>query len=136
MNQKVSKSARRNRRRGFTLLEILVASIVGAFVAVTATTALRSTMSSRQKIADYTAAAAQLRFAAEMIRKDMINFYRDPDLNNVKLIAYADFSEYGAADDIIFHTANRIKARPQYPEGDVYEVEYGLIFDEENKPYL
>jgi hypothetical protein len=66
----------------------------------------------------------------------MINFYRDPDLNNVKLLAYADFSEYGAADDIVFHTVNRIKARPQYPEGDVYEVEYGLIFDEENKPFF
>jgi len=136
MNRKVSKVSRRNHTRGFTLLEILVASIVGAFVAVTATTALRSTMSSRQKIADYTTATAQLRFAAEMIRKDMINFYRDADLNNVKLLSYADFTDYGAADNIVFHTVNWIKARPEYPEGDVYEVEYGLVFNEDDKPFF
>jgi type II secretion system protein J len=136
VNQKITKSAPTRRRARVTLLEILVASIVGAFVAATATSALRSTISSRQKITDYTAAAAQLRFAAEMIRRDLTNFYRDPDLNNVKLVAYSDFNDYGAADNIVFHTVNRVKARPLYPEGDVYEVEYGLLLNDENTPFL
>lgn len=136
MKQRELKTAPKSRASGFTLLEVLVASIIGAFIAISAASSLRSIISSRDKIADRAAAAAQLRFAAETIKKDLINIYRDADIANVKLIGLSNLSDYGPSDNILFHTVNRVKARPDQPEGDVYEVEYGLLFDEQNKSYL
>ena len=127
----------RGRTGGFTLLEILVATVIGAFVAISAAAALKSVISCREKIVQSTTASAEFRFVADTIRKDFFHFYRDLEFANMKLIGATSFTDYGAADDVMFYAVNRVKARPELPEGDVYEVEYSLINNStDGKPYM
>ncbi len=121
---------------GFTLLEILLATIIGTFIAVTSVAALKTVVSGRDRINDYTAISAELRFAAELIRKDFANFYRDRSIQNVKLIGSSQTSAAYPSSRIIFDTVNRVKARPSMPEGDVFEVEYYLRYDADQQKIL
>jgi len=137
MDRKAITTFRRGRVGGFTLLEILVATVIGSFVAISAVTALKSVLSCREKIVQSTTASAEMRFVADTIRQDFFNFYRDPEYANVKLIGATNLTDYGAADDVMFYTVNRVKARPSQPEGDIYEVEYSLLVDPAvGTPYL
>ena len=127
MSQKPKTILHRGRVGGFTLIEILVATVIGACVTISAAAALKSVISCREKIVQSTTASAEFRFVADTIRKDFFHFYRDLEFANMKLIGATSFTDYGAADDVMFYAVNRIKARPELPEGDVYEVEYSLI---------
>lgn len=111
-------------RTAFTLVELMVASVIGLLVAVTAVAALRSVTAGRDRVDDNIAAAAALRFAADTIGNDLANLYRD-DSQNTTFIG--DIAPGDASTGILnINTVNRIKARPQQPEADVYEVEYFL----------
>lgn len=123
-------------RRGFTLLEVLVASVIGAFIAATAVATLRAVTASREKIDANVSSSAELRFAAEMIRKDLVNLYRDQDMSNVKLIYDTTMGYGGGLNVLTMHTVNRIKARPGEVEADVYEVEYFLAQNDEKSTLM
>jgi uncharacterized membrane protein YgcG len=66
-----------------------------------------------------------------LIKRDLVNFYRDEDIQNTKLIGTAEESAEGNSSYIVFYTINRMKARADEPEGDIYEVEYSLLQDGE-----
>jgi general secretion pathway protein J len=125
-----------SKNSGFTLVEVLVASIIGGFVAAVAVTTLR-TMSVSAEIVDTNAnAAAEVRFAAGLIARDLQNLYRNEDLEEMLFFGTSASSTALAASDLTFYTVGRAKARYDQPEGDVYEVEYSLVRRDEESALM
>jgi len=120
-----------SRKTGFTLVEVLVASTIGTFVALVAVGTLRAITASSEMVEYSISAAAEVRFASNMIARDLVNLYRDENRRNTKLIGTAQESEQGSISYLVFYTVSRAKARIGQPEGDIYEVEYCLVRDEE-----
>lgn len=123
------------RNKGFTLLEVLVATVIGAFVAATAVGTLRAVTASREKIASHIAAMSEIRFAGNLLRRDLNCIYRDKKAANVKLTGMPTGAEEEMTSVLTFLTVSRAQARPSYPEGDVCEVEY-FLRQEDNQSVL
>ena len=126
-----SPKLRHTRTPGFTLLEILIATIISAFVALTALASLQAVTKSRDKIDTSINVAAELNFAARMIANDLRNVARTSGSAN--LIGIAPPIEDVPAAHLIVQTVNRAKARPGLPENDIYEVEYFIRTNEEEE---
>jgi len=115
------------KRTGFTLVEVLVASMIGVFIAVVAAGALRALTASSELADQNINAAAEVRFAANMIARDLQNLYRDQSIENTRLIGtLEELDQNSSTSYLIFYTLGRTKAREDQPEGDLYEVEYFL----------
>ena len=122
-----------SKRSGFTLVEVLVASTIGVFIAMVAVGALRAIIASSEMVDENINAAAEVRFAANMIARDLQNFYNDDDIDNTKFIGTLEALENNNYTSyLIFYTLGRTKARLDQPEGDLYEVEYYLMQEGEN----
>jgi len=120
------------RRKAFTLVEVLVASTIGVFIALVAVGAMRTITISSEMLDRHIATAAEVRFAANMIARDLTNIYRDEESDNFRFIGMVqDVSDDISSSYLMFYTVCRTKARAGQPEGDVYEVEYSLVADEE-----
>ncbi|MHC4497761.1 MAG: prepilin-type N-terminal cleavage/methylation domain-containing protein, partial [Planctomycetota bacterium] len=112
------------RKSGFTLVEVLVASVMGAFIVFVAVGTLK-TISASAKVVDSSAyTAAMVRFASGMVARDLANLYRDEDIKSMKLVGAVEGSGDRMASYLTLYTVGRVKARIDQPEGDVYEVEY------------
>jgi len=109
----------------------MVASIIASFIALTAVAALRTVTAGRDKINQNIDAAAEIRYTAALLRKDLGNLYRDRNFQNIKFVGISENTDYGPSTKITFYATNTIKARPEKPEGDVYEVEYFLRREED-----
>ena len=118
-----------SRKTGFTLVEVIIASVIGAFVALVAVGTLKAISSSAEIADDNIETAAEVRFASKRIATDLVNLYRNKNLRNAKFIGTAGKSEQMSC--LTFYTVGRIQARIDQPEGDVYEVEYYLLKDDE-----
>lgn len=114
----------------------MLASVIGAFVALVAVGTLRTVSAGREKLDSDITASAQVSFAANMIRRDLGHLYRDSNPDNVKLVGVVEETDYGPRTHLVLHTVNRIKARADEPEGDVYEVEYFLLKDREKSALM
>jgi general secretion pathway protein J len=115
------------RKHGFTLFEVVVASLIGTFIAMTAVAALRAVTAGREKLAVMNAAAGEARFGANMVRTDLENIYRDRNSQYTKFVGSIDEGGQQSGSRIIFYAVSTAKARPQLPEGDVYEIEYFML---------
>lgn len=106
------------------MAEVLAATSIGAFVALVAVGALRSTSSGASTVQARSDKAADLRFAARRVAMDLGNIARDTDPNYFRFITGLEGS--GAADQsfLTFWMVGHEKAREGQPEGDLYEVEY------------
>jgi len=117
-----------SKRTGFTLVEVLVASTIGVFIAMVAVGALRAIIASAEMVDRNINAAAEVRFAANMIARDLQNLYNDDDIENTKFIGTVEpLEQDNYTSYLIFYTIGRTKARIDQPEGDLYEVEYYLM---------
>jgi len=122
-----------SRRTGFTLVEVLVASTIGSFIALVAVGSLRVIIGGSEAVEHNINAAAEVRFAANMIAKDLANFYRDKNYSNTRFIGTVEELDDGSSTSyIVFYAVSRTKARVGQPEGDIYEVEYYVAKDEES----
>jgi len=106
------------------LAEVLAATSIGAFVALVAIGALRSTSSGASVVQDRSDKAADLRFAARRVAMDLENIVRGTDPNYFRFITGLENSGYGDQAYLTFWTVCHEKVREDQPEGDVYEVEY------------
>lgn len=126
-----------HRRTGFTLVEVLVASTIGSFIALVAVGSLRVIIGGAEAVDNNINAAAEVRFAANTIAKDLANLYRDDDIANTKFIGTVEDTEGGTGTSyLVFYCLSRTKARVGQPEGDIYEVEYYLAQDEETSALM
>jgi len=117
-----------SKRSGFTLVEVLVASTIGVFIAMVSVGALRAIMASAEMVDSNINAAAEVRFAANMISRDLQNLYNDGNIENTKFIGTVEpLEQDNYTSYLIFYTTGRTKARFDQPEGDLYEVEYYLM---------
>lgn len=116
---------------GFTLVEILVASTIGAFVALVAVGTLRAVTASSEMVDGDISTAAEVRLASNMIARDLVNLYRDETKANTRLIGTVIQSGRSETSYLILYTVSRVKARAGQPEGDIYEVEYYLAQGED-----
>ena len=121
----------RSRKTGFTLVEVMVASTIGAFVMLVAVGTLKAITASAEMVEHNISTAAELRFATNILKRDLVNFYRNENIENTKLIGTAEETGQEGASYLVFYTISRAKARSDQPEGDIYEVEYYLMKDEE-----
>jgi len=107
------------------LVEALVASTIGAFIALVAVGTLRTITTSAEIVNENIEAAAEVRFASNMISRDLVNLYREQNFRNMKLVGAINESDENSSV-LTFYTVGRAKARVDQPEADVYEVEYFL----------
>jgi len=119
------------RKTGFTLVEVLVASTIGVFVALVAVGTLRAISASAEMVDSNINVAAEVRFASNIIARDLLNLYRDTNIKNTRLIGRVVESDEGTVSCLTLYSVGRMKARIDQPEGDVYEVEYYLLKGEE-----
>lgn len=126
----------RSRQKGFTLIEIIVASIIGAFVAAVAVATLRAVSLSSEMVDNNINKASEVRFAAKIIATDLMNLYRDRNFDNTKFLGTIEPTEQGYVCSLVFYTVSRSKARSGQPEGDVYEVRYCLIKNEDKSSLI
>ncbi len=126
MNKKMN-----SKKTGFTLVEVMVAVTIGGFIMLVAVGALKAITSSAEMVDSNISAAAEVRFASNMLSRDLVNFYRSENIENTKLIGIVDDSGQVNTSYLVFYTVSRAKARTDQPEGDIYEVEYYLRKDEE-----
>ena len=125
------------KRTGFTLVEVLVASTIGSFIALVAVGSLRVIIGGAEAVDNNINAAAEVRFAANMIARDLVNLYRDEEIANTRFIATVeDTDDGGSTSYLVFYSVGRTKARVGQPEGDIYEVEYYLAKDGEETSAL
>ena len=122
---------RRKKYEAFTLLEVMIASVMGAFIALVALGSLRTVTAAKQLVAENSSASDELTFAARRIHTDLVNLYRDGDRSSVKLVGTIEQDDYGLANNIVFRTVSMTRARPADTESDVYEVQYFLRRDDE-----
>jgi general secretion pathway protein J len=120
--------------RGFTLAEILIASTISSFIALAAVGALKAVTDSSQVVNLATETAGEVRFAAQMVARDLGNLYRDPDTKSMKLVGTSQESDAAGPAMLTFYATGCSKARVGQPEGDVYEVEYFLAKNEKTEP--
>jgi len=121
----------RARKTGFTLVEVTVASTIGAFIMLVAVGTLKAITASVELVENNISTAAEVRFASNILKRDLVNFYRDENIENTKFIATSGGSGQESTSYLVFYTVSRAKARADQPEGDIYEVEYYLMKDEE-----
>ncbi|MHC4754742.1 MAG: type II secretion system protein GspJ [Planctomycetota bacterium] len=112
--------------RGFTLLEVLVASVIGTFIAIIAVGSLRAVSSASDMIDSNIEDVTEVRYAAKRISTDLMNFYRDRLWSRTLFVGDLIETEDNVSSRLTFYTIGRSKARGGEPEGDVYEVEYFL----------
>lgn len=125
------------RRSAFTLVEVLVASTIGSFIALVAVASLRVIIGGSEAVTDNVKAAAEIRFAASMLARDLVNVYRDAEGENSRFIGTVEELDDGSSTaHVLFYTLGRTKARAAQPEGDIYEVEYYLVKDEETSALM
>lgn len=119
------------RRSGFTLVEVLVATTIGAFIALVSVAALKAVTSSARIVENSINTAAELRYASRMLSGDLVNMYRPKNKGHTRFIGFAEDMGDTYSSYMVFYTVSRTKARIGEPEGDVYEVEYYVLEDEE-----
>jgi len=116
----------RHNNLGFTLVEVLLAATIGAFVAAVAIGTLKSVTSAAEMVDKNIESGTELKYAAKIIATDLINIHRDRSRNYRKFVAMAEETDGGILSLLTFYTLSRTKARPGQIEADVYEVEYYL----------
>jgi type II secretion system protein J len=115
-----------NNKTGFTLIEVMIASTIGAFISLVAVGTLKAVIYSNDMVGQNIESSSEIRFAANIIERDLINFYNPANFADTLMVgSYEELAEYNTAL-ITFYTLNRTKARYDQPECDIYEVEYYL----------
>ncbi len=123
---------KRQKQYGFTLVEVIIASTIAAFIMAVSVSALQAISLTSQRVEGNLDTTSELRYATGMISTDLTNIYRDTNSLNIKLVGRIGESQYGNISILTFYTLARSKARLIQPEGEIYEVEYFLKQDEES----
>lgn len=125
-----------SKNAGFTLVEILVASTIGTFVSLIAVGTLHTVIKGSDMAERNINTASEVRFASNLLARDLTNFYHADNFEDTEFYATTEaYTEFETAY-LVFYTVNRSKARIYEPECDIYEVEYYLEPDEDNKESL
>ena len=118
-------------KKGFTLLEVMVASVIGAFIAMVSVGALRAVTAGQAMVNTNIAAADELRYAVELIRSDLANVYRDGSVDAMKFVGTFADTDDNMMTSLTMRIVSIANTRRSQPEGDIHEVQYYLAESEE-----
>ena len=118
-------------KKGFTLLEVMVASVIGAFIAMVSVGALRAVTAGQAMVNTNIAAADELRYAVELIRSDLANVYRDGSADAMKFVGTFAETDDNMMTSLTMRIVSIANTRRSQPEGDIHEVQYYLAKSEE-----
>ncbi len=111
---------------GFTLVEVLLATIIGTLVAMVALGIFHAVSRNWHKQQRQTELLVHGRYAMKLMRDDLANFYRSQMPERMKLQSSTGKIQAAQTDRLVFFTVSRIKSQKDSAEGDLYEVEYFL----------
>lgn len=115
--------------RGFTVVELIVAALVGALVAGATVTSVSRLLRVRRVSADRQAAFARADGAAAQIAIDIESASRDATLKYAKVSIIPGGGSDRHADELLLLTTSLRPARGEEgsPEGQEYEVQFRLV---------
>jgi prepilin-type N-terminal cleavage/methylation domain-containing protein len=122
-------------KHGFTLVELLLAIMVGSMVAVTGLWTFRSVTQDRAMLQYYSDMAAEGRFALNQMRADLANFYRSDVAERMWLAGTDGRTRIESNRLSLRVVSDRAECRGEH-EGDVYEVEYSIKVGTAQEGYL
>ena len=125
-----------HRNNGFTLLELMAATVIGAFILLVTVGAFRTVTAAREIVNSNINIGDELRFAANMIRRDFLNIYRDSEDTRMKFVGTTEEIDGVMVTSLTLRVVSAGKARSAQPESDVYEVQYYLSDDGEQKKFM
>ena len=117
------------KNRGFTLLEVILAVTLTAFIGAIAVAGFRTAADSRNEVRQANEIQDELRFCSIRIEKDLGGVVRG---SNIEFEGVAADEQTGTSVRLRMHTVSTDKARPSQPESDLYDVEYGIVPNEES----
>ena len=126
----MQKIKRQFNQQGFTIVELLLSTIVITFVALISLSALRGVVSAREAVDRYVETNDELRVLTAMIKQDLSNLYRDVDNKNQQFVLVPDGE--GMASNLTFNGLSLTTARNETPESDLYEIQYSLTATDNN----
>ena len=126
----------RTDKKGFTLLEVMVASVIGAFIALVSVGALRAVTAGQAMVNTNIDAADELRYAVELIRRDLANVYRDSSADAMKFVGISAESDENMTTSLTMRIVSLANARRTEPEGDIHEVHYYLMEGEDKSALM
>ncbi|KPK76220.1 MAG: hypothetical protein AMJ79_07580 [Phycisphaerae bacterium SM23_30] len=114
-------------------MEVLLAVVIATLVLGAALGTFRRVVQSRETLRYYSELAAHGRYGLNWIRDDLANIYRSREPVQMRLLGIAGGSEAG--DRLILYVVCDGATGGDEGESpsDIFEVEYGLIYDEENQ---
>ncbi len=125
------------RYQGFTLLEVLLAAVIGAFILLVALVAFRTVTVSRDELQIYSDLQARGQAIYRQMQKDLAGFYRSNQPEQMKIVCETVQYNNRPADRLLFYRINDPVINQQNNvSGDLFEIEYGLVGVSENQVYL
>ena len=125
------------RRRGFTLIELIVAGVIAGILAGAATMSIRQLADGRDRSSERQAAVESVYSIARFIARDMANIVRDTSLpDTIVRIDDTTGSSNDQHDELLLFCRSLRPVRPNtdddltYRESSIHEVNYRLKADE------
>ncbi|MGQ0628982.1 MAG: type II secretion system protein GspJ, partial [Phycisphaerales bacterium] len=120
-------------RSGFTLVELIVSSVIVALLAGATTLSISRSVKTRDASQARYDAFSHAAAAAELIARDIVTTERDESEAHVKLAITSGGAEGAERDTIqmLARASRRVRTDEQVPEGPVHEVQYRIENSEE-----
>ncbi|MDX2130680.1 MAG: type II secretion system protein [Planctomycetota bacterium] len=114
------------RARGFTLIELILAAVIGVFVAGAAVTSVSQFLRARKSAGARQEAFSRAESAAARIARDLQNVARNADLTYAQVSVRPGLGAAGDGDELLLmvNSLTPVRGDDLSPEGDLHEVQY------------
>ena len=114
------------RTRGFTLVELVVATAIGVAIAGATAVSMSQMVKARTASASHQQAFARAEAVAARMAIDIANAVRDADLAQCRVLVVSGGDGPGQRDELLVLMRSLRNLRPQVAEGDEYEAQYRI----------
>ncbi len=110
--------------KAFTLVEVMLATMIGSFVTLVAMGALVTVSRSVEDVQQFSQQRCDSRAVMRLIRRDLRNLYRGVNVQEAKFVGRDEESNEGGYASLTFYSLWQGQVRQGQAEGDVVEIEY------------